>query len=54
MLDLESWGLGSIPTKGNILSLEFFYFHKDENATIGIFVQFLKNSSGSVGLVLYS
>ena len=40
MLDLESKGLGSIPTKGNILSLDFFLFSqsKDENAKIGIFV----------------
>ena len=43
MLDLESEamrGLGSIPTGGNILSLDFFLFSrsKDKNATIGIYV----------------
>ena len=43
-LDLESEvlrGPGSIPTGGNILSLEFFLFsrNKDENANIGIFVR---------------
>ena len=26
MLDLESWASGSIPTRGNILSLDFFCF----------------------------
>ena len=41
VLDLESEamrGPGSIPTGGNILSLECFLFShsKDENATIGI------------------
>ena len=43
VLDLESEamrGLVSIPTWGNILSLEFFLFlrSKDKNANIGIFV----------------
>ena len=43
MLDLESEamrGLGSIPTEGNILSLDFFWFShsKDKNASIGIFI----------------
>ena len=43
MLDLESEvmrGLGSIPTWGNILSLDFFLFsrNKDKNANIGSFV----------------
>ena len=44
MLELESEvmrGLGSIPTRGNILSLDFFWFScsKDENANIGISVR---------------
>ena len=44
VFDLESEamrGLGSIPTGGNILSLDFFLFScsKDENATIGISVR---------------
>ena len=36
VLDLESGGQGSIPTVGNILSLDFFLFSrsKDENARI--------------------
>ena len=44
VLDLESEamrGPGSIPTGGNILSLDFFLFShsKDKNATIGISVR---------------
>ena len=43
-MDLESEamrGLGSIPTRDNILSLEFFLFShsKDKNANIGISVR---------------
>ena len=42
VLDLESEimrGLGSIPTVGNILSLDFLFSRgKDKNANIGIFV----------------
>ena len=50
MLDLESEamrGLGSIPTGGNILSLDFFLFSRSKvkNANIGILVQSVKNSS---------
>ena len=47
VLDLKSEamrGPGSIPTGGNILSLDFFLFScsKDENATIGISVHMWK------------
>ena len=41
MLDLKSQGPGSIPTRGIIVSQDFFSFShsKDENATIGISVR---------------
>ena len=45
-LDLESEvmrGLSSIPTGGNILSLDFFSHSKASDANIGIFVQFVRN-----------
>ena len=48
MLDWESVGLGSIPTRDTILSLEFFLFAhgKDETATIRIFVRMWKTLVG--------
>ena len=37
MLDLESWASGSIPTRDNILSLDFLFSHsKASDANIGI------------------
>ena len=36
MLDLESWASGSIPTRGNILLLEFFLHSSASYANIGI------------------
>ena len=37
MLDLESWASGSIPTRGNILSLDFLFSRsKASDANIGI------------------
>ena len=44
MLDLESEaikGLGSIPTGGNILSLDFFWHSKASDANIGIITNFV-------------
>ena len=47
MLELESEGLGSIPTRGNILLLKFLFSRSnDSDANIGIianFIQFVKN-----------
>ena len=38
MLDFEAWASGSIPTRGNILLMDFFLFShsKASDANIGI------------------
>ena len=37
MLDLESWASGSIPTRSNILSLDFLFSRsKASDANVGI------------------